>query len=45
MKPDNNLFENDMKIKITFPVKITNEIVDKLIKLNEETGNWRNMYM
>tara|TARA_B110000483_G_scaffold13455_1_gene15255 strand:+ start:14756 stop:16867 length:2112 start_codon:yes stop_codon:yes gene_type:complete len=45
MKPGNNLFENDMKIKITFPVKITNEIVDKLIKVNEDTGNWKNMYM
>ena len=45
MKPENNLFEKEMKMKIEFPMEVTNEIVDKMIKLNEDTGSWRNMYM
>ena len=45
MKPENNLFEKEMKMKIEFPIEVTNEIVDKMIKLNEDTGSWRNMYM
>jgi len=45
MKPESNLFEKDMKVDIEFPLTVTNEIVDKFIKITEETGSWRNMYM
>lgn len=45
MKPESNLFEKDMKVNIEFPLTVTNEIVDKFIKITEETGSWRNMYM
>ena len=45
MKPENTLFEKEMKMKIEFPIEVNNEIVDKFIKLNEDTGSWRNMYM
>ena len=45
MKPETNIFEKDMKLKIEFPLNVTNEIVDKLIKISEESGSWRNMYM
>ena len=45
MKPETNIFEKDMKLKIEFPLTVTNEIVDKLIKISEESGSWRNMYM
>jgi len=45
MKPESNLFEKDMKVNIEFPLTVTNELVDKFIKITEETGSWRNMYM
>ena len=45
MKPDTNLFEKDMNLKVEFPIKVTNEMVDKMIKISEETGSWKNMYM
>jgi ATP-dependent Lon protease len=32
MRPDSNLFEEDMSIKVTFPFTVTKEIVDKMIK-------------
>ena len=32
MKPDTNLFEEDMAVKVTFPFTVTKDIVDKLIK-------------
>jgi len=44
MRPDTNLFEKDMAMKVTFPLTVTNEMVDKLIKNNTETGAWANMY-
>lgn len=44
MKPGTNLFETDMSIKVEFPLTVTTEIVDKLIKKNTETGSWTNMY-
>jgi ATP-dependent Lon protease len=34
MKPDTNLFEEDMSIKVTFPFDVTKDVVDKLIKKN-----------
>ena len=32
MKPDSNLFEQDMSLKVEFPFTVTKDIVDKLIK-------------
>ena len=32
MKPDTNLFEEDMAVKVAFPFTVTKDIVDKLIK-------------
>ena len=39
MKPDVNLFENSLKLKdkVTFPIKITREIVDNLINKSKDT--------
>ena len=45
MKPGTNLFENDMSIKVDFPMQVTPEIVDKLIKKELESGGWKNMYL
>jgi ATP-dependent Lon protease len=36
MKPGTNLFEEDMSLDVQFPLKITKEIVDKLIKVNRD---------
>ena len=35
MKPGTNMFEKDMKLEITFPLKITEEVVKGLIKKDE----------
>jgi hypothetical protein len=32
MRPDTNLFEEEMTLKVEFPFKVTKDIVDKLIK-------------
>ena len=44
MKPGTNLFESDMSIKVEFPMEVSPEIVDKLIKKAAETGAWTGMY-
>ena len=36
MKPDTNLFESEMTLKVEFPFKVTKNIVDKLIKLDSD---------
>jgi ATP-dependent Lon protease len=46
MKPGTNLFEEDMSIKVEFPLTITKDIVDKLIKINKENVSaLYNMYV
>jgi len=45
MRPDTNLFEKDMDIKVEFPIIITPTLVDKLIKTQSEKGAWQSMYM
>ena len=45
MKPDTNLFESEMSIKVEFPMQVTPAIVDKLIKKDADNGYWHNMYM
>ena len=44
MKPGINLFEKDLDLTVEFPLTITPDIVDKLIKKKEENGRWLNMY-
>jgi ATP-dependent Lon protease len=36
MKPGSNLFEGEMSLKVEFPFKVTKDIVDKLIKKEEQ---------
>jgi ATP-dependent Lon protease len=36
MKPGTNLFEEDMSFTVQFPLTITKEVVDKLIKVNKD---------
>ena len=46
MKPGTNLFEEDMSIKVEFPLTINKDIVDKLIKVNKENiSALYNMYV
>ena len=45
IKPDTKILDQDMSIKIAFPLIITNAIVDKLIKTDNEQGAWTNMYV
>ena len=44
MKPNSNLFEGEMSLKVEFPLKVTKDIVDKLIK-KESDGleTWRSL--
>ena len=45
MKPNSNLFENDMSLKVEFPFTVTKEIVDKLIKREDDSlAVWRSLY-
>jgi ATP-dependent Lon protease len=36
MRPESNLFEEDMSLKVTFPFTVSREIVDKLVKTNKD---------
>jgi len=36
MKPDTNLFEDEMSLEVKFPFEVTTDIVQKLIKQNKE---------
>ena len=36
MRPDSNLFESEMSLKVEFPFTVTKDIVDKLIKKTNE---------
>ena len=44
MKPGANLFEKDLSLEVEFPLTVTHEIVDKLIKKSADNGRWLNMY-
>ena len=46
MKPDSNLFEGEISLKVEFPFKVTKEVVEKLIKRESDGLEiWRNMYL
>ena len=46
MKPESNLFEQDMSLKVEFPFTVTKDIVDKLIKKeNDNIPALYSMYM
>ena len=39
MKPDSKLFEKEMTLKVEFPYKVTDDIVSKLIKRDNQMSN------
>ena len=45
MKPGINLFENDIAVTITFPVNVTNTMVDKFIKSVDDKDNTSARFM
>ena len=46
MKPDSTLFKEKMNLKIEFPVKVTNDLVNKLIIRDEEENmSYKAMYL
>ena len=45
MKPNSNLFEGEMSLKVEFPFKVSKDIVDKLIKKDTDgIETWRSLY-
>jgi len=36
MKPGTNLFEQEMSLKVEFPMTVANDVVDKLIKKDKD---------
>ena len=45
MKPDTNLFNEDMSLQVEFPFTVTKDIVDKLIKKEKEDRPMLSLYM
>ena len=45
MKSDSKLFDDEVVLKVEFPFEVTNEIVDKLIKEQDEKTIPFGMYM
>jgi len=45
MKPDTNLFEQDMSLKVTFPFQLTKNCVDKLIKQKDDNIFLKHLYV
>ena len=44
MKPDTNLFEKDMSLKVKFPITVTVDVIEKLLKKSKDGGSWKHMY-
>ena len=45
MRPGSNLFEGEMSLKVEFPYVVTKDIVDKLIKREDDSlSTWRSLY-
>jgi ATP-dependent Lon protease len=40
MRPGSNLFEKEMALKVEFPIKVTRDIVDKLVKKEGRNDNY-----
>ena len=45
MKPGTNLFQKEMALEVTFPLTVTKEVVDKLIKREEPNWALNGMYL
>ena len=45
MRPGSNLFGKEMSLDVSFPMNITREVVDTLIKSQKDDGHWRHLYI
>ena len=45
MKPESDLFGKDMSLNIEFPITVDKELVDKLIKKEDKSKGYLNMYL
>ena len=45
MKPGTKLFDNNSSLAIEFPLTITRELVDKMVKKQEEDNNFHSFYL
>ena len=45
MKPESDLFGKDMSLNIEFPITVDKELVDKLIKQEDKSKGYLNMYL
>ena len=45
MRPGTKLFETEMTMEVKFPMTITPDVVDKLIKTTKDEGAWQNMFL
>lgn len=45
MTPGTNLFESEMAVEVSFPMNITIEVVNKLIKKGEQNEYWKHLYI
>jgi len=45
MKPDTNLFDQDLSLKVEFPFTVTTDVVDKLIKREKEDKSMLSLYL
>ena len=45
MRPGSNLFGKEMSLDVSFPMNITREVVDTLIKSQKDDGVWRHLYI
>jgi len=44
IRPDTNLFGEDMSLKVVFPFDVTRSVVDKLLKKSEQNQSYYSMY-
>jgi hypothetical protein len=45
MKPGTKLFDDNPSLAIEFPLTLTRELVDKMVKRQEEENNFHSFYM
>lgn len=45
MHPENNIFKSQIDINVSFPIEITRNHVDKLIKINNSQSIYKSMYI
>ena len=45
MKPGTSLFEGDISLKVEFPFTITSNLIDKIIKKEENNESYKSFYM